>query len=374
MPGEAHSPAKYLIRTAAPFLPFAIIGVVLWMLDGNISYLGQCLVGFVMLLLGGHWLVEGAVVIAKRLGWSPLLIGLTIVAFGTSAPELVFNIIAAVNGNTELSFGNIVGSNTTNIALVLGLAAVVSPIAVSSRVIRRELPWLILVSAVFAALAYAPPQVEVLANATPGWARWTGGVLLGMFAGFTIAWYRLARSARKDKLSTQTVEAVQEELEEIESLPLAIVLFVLGLVLLLLGGSVSEKGAVGAAQWFGLSQAVIGLTVVALATSLPEVVTTAVASFKGQNDLAVGNVLGSNLFNIMLVMGATAVVRPVPVPLPWGWWDLGVMIALTIILVPIVSLYHKKINRFEGALLLLCYVLYIAFSVVRETHNLVPPF
>lgn len=357
---------RYLSRTIWPFVPFAIIGAALLLVDGDVRHLGQCLIGFMLLLLGGQWLVEGAVVIAARMGWSPLLIGLTIVAFGTSAPELVFNIIAGINNNTELSFGNIIGSNIANIALVLGLAAVISPIAVTSRVIGKELPWLIVVSLVFALLALAPPQVTVMDQPTPGWSRWTGVLLLVMFAGFTVAWFRVARSERRDKLAAQMVGAVEQEAKEVQSLPLAVFLFLLGLAMLVAGGSIAEKGAVGVARWFGLSQAIIGLTIVALATSLPELVTTAIASLKNQKDMAVGNIVGSNLFNIMLIMGATAVVRPVPLPLPWGWWDLGVMIALTVILLPLVLLYQRQINRFEGAFLLLCYVVYIAFGVLRE--------
>jgi cation:H+ antiporter len=366
------SGVRYLIRSAVPFMPFAVIGAGLLLMPGDVGHLGQCALGFVLLLLGGQWLVEGAVVIAQRMGWSPLLIGMTIVAFGTSAPELVFNLVAASNHNTDLSFGNIVGSNITNIALVLGLAAVISPIAISSRIIVKELPWLIVVSVVFTVLAFAPPQVDVMDVPTPGWSRWTGITLLTLFAGFMIAWLRLARSERRDRLTDDVRAVIVQETKEVESLALAVILFVLGLVLLLGGGSVSEQGAVGVARWLGLSQAIIGLTVVALATSLPEVVTSAVASFKGQKDLAIGNVVGSNMFNIMLIMGATVLVRPVPVPQPWGWWDLGVMIGLTIVLVPLAALFSKKINRIEGGFLLAVYVAYIGFTVLREVYAITP--
>jgi len=357
---------RFVVRSILPFVPFAAVGAALLIPAGDIRHVGQCIVGFVLLLLGGNWLVEGAIVIAKRMGWSPLLIGLTIVAFGTSAPELVFNIIAAGNNNTELSFGNIVGSNIANIGLVLGVSALVSPLIVSSRVIRNELPWLIGVSIVFTVLALAPPQVRVLDHPTPGWPRWTGILLLVMFAGFIMAWYRMARSERRDKLAEDLVATVEEEAAEVDSLPLALFLFLVGLAMLIGGGWMAEKGAVGVARWFGLSQAIIGLTVVALATSLPEIATSAIAAAKGHKDMALGNVVGSNLFNIMLVMGMTAAIRPVPMPLPWGWWDLGVMIAMTIVLLPIVALHQKRINRYEGAFLVLCYLGYITFGVVRE--------
>lgn len=331
--------------------------------------LGQCIIGFVILLLGGSWMVDGAIVIAKRMGWSPLLIGVTIVSFGTSAPELVFNIIAGINKNTALSFGNIVGSNITNATLVLGLAAVISPLKVDSRIIQKEIPWLIVVSIAFLILGFAPQRFGLGGETEPGWSYLAGLILVAMFCALSYGWFRMAQSQRKDKLSRELVEETKEDIEEVGSLSLAIPLFLIGLGLLVVGGWVSEIGAVGIAQWFDLSQEIIGLTIVALATSLPEITTAAVASWKGHNDLAIGNVVGSNLFNITRTMGITALISPVPLPLPYGWIDLGVMVAVTIMLLPIAIMFARRVTRLEGALLLAAYVAYMTFTVLRESFG-----
>jgi len=338
---------------------------------GNLPALLTFIAGVVLLLLGGNWLVDGSVTIARRLRLSPLLIGLTIVAFGTSAPELFFNLAAALGGHADLSFGNVVGSNIANIALVLGLAALAGPLAVSGRVVRKELPLLIVVSAGMLVLAWCGPAIGAGENSLHGWADTGGAIMLGAFALVTWLWYRMGKRDRADPLTSEA--EAEARTEGRLPLPGGIALFVLGLASLVAGGKLAELGAAGVAQWLGLSQTLIGLTVVAVATSLPEVVTCLIASRKGYADLAVGNVVGSNLFNILLVLGATAVVAPVPVPVEptllgvgRGWWDLLVMLALTLLLLPIASTGQRHIRRWEGAFLLLCYVAYISFSVLRE--------
>ena len=328
-------------------------------------------IGVVLLLLGGTWLVDGAVGIARRLRLSPLLIGLTIVAFGTSAPELFFNIAAALSGHPELSFGNVVGSNIANIALVLGLAALARPLLVSSRVVRKDLPMLIIVSAGMLLLAWLGPAITDDGIIEDGWTRTDGLIMLAVFMLATWVWYRMGRRDRADPL---TAEAEAEARSEKRLAPAAAVsLFILGLVALVAGGKLAELGAVGVARWLGLSQTLIGLTVVAVATSLPEVVTSLIACRRGHTDLAVGNVVGSNLFNILLVLGLTATVASVPVPaeptllgIERGWGDLFVMLALALLLLPIAATSQRRIRRWEGALLLIVYATYIAFSVVRE--------
>ncbi len=328
--------------------------------------------GIVLLLLGGNWLVDGSVSIARRIGWSTLLIGLTIVAFGTSSPELAFNLTAAINGNGGLSFGNVVGSNIANIALVLGLAALVSPLVVHGQVVKKELPLLIIVSCLMVLLAWLPAtRIQGDEGAAAGFTRIDGLMMLGGFAIFTWLWYRMGKQDRSDPM---TAEAEQEAREEgPASLGVAILLFVLGLVLLVVGGKLTEMGAVGIAEWWGFSQSLIGLTVVAVATSLPEVTTSMIACRKGHADLAVGNVVGSNLFNILLVLGATAAVAPVAVPadveflsLGRGWWDLFVMLGLTLVLLPIAMTNQRRIMKMEGVFFLVCYFGYMTLSVTRE--------
>lgn len=321
--------------------------------------------GIALLLLGGHWLVDGSVRIARRIGISTLLIGLTVVAFGTSSPELAFNITAAVNGNGELSFGNVVGSNIANIALVLGVAALISPLIVHGRVVTRELPVLILASAGMVFLAWlVPTRIASGDGEQAGFTRIDGLIMLLGFALCSWLWYRMARKDRSDPLAREAAEELAGEASG--SLTIAIVLFVVGLAGLVAGGKLAEIGASGMAHWLGLSDALIGLTVVAVATSLPELTTSVIACRKGHNDLAVGNVVGSNLFNILLVLGATCLFGDVPVPSPWGWWDLGMMLFLTLILLPMALTSRHRITKPEGGFLLVCYFGYITFGVLRE--------
>jgi len=329
-------------------------------------------IGVALLLGGGHLLVEGAVDLARRFGVSTLLIGLTIVAFGTSAPELAFNVIAARNGNTALSFGNVVGSNIANIGLVLGLAALLSPLTVHGRVVRREMPQLILVTLAMIGLALWPAtRIATPGGTAPGWGRTAGLALLGLFAGCTWAWFRMARSGRRDPL---LADALQEaSLRAPRAWPWASVLFLAGLGCLLLGGKLTEIGAVRIADGLGMSRTLIGLTIVAVATSLPEVVTSVVAARKGHADLAVGNVVGSNLFNLLLVLGVTSTIAPIPLPadsttlgFAAGWWDLGAMLLLTLVLWPLCVTHDRRIVKREGLFLLLCYGAYVAWTVLRE--------
>ncbi len=316
-------------------------------------------VGVVVLLLGGHWLVNGAAAIARRLGWSTLVIGLTIVAFGTSAPELFFNVIAALNDHSELSFGNIVGSNIANIGLILCLTALFAPLVVHGRIVSKELPWLIVISFVCFALAWI-----TLSGEGRSFARYEGVAMLGAFTFFMVAWYRMGKREASDPLVKELGASAEDESHA--SLGVAWVLFFVGLVLLLLGGKMTEIGAVSVAERLGLSDALIGLTIVAVATSLPELTTCVIAVRKGHDDLAVGNIVGSNVFNLLLVLGLTSTITPVTVPEPRGLWDLLAMNVLTVLLFFMARTHRRKLVRLEGGSLLLLYAVYMTFSVLRE--------
>ena len=309
--------------------------------------------GIALLLLGGHGLVSGSITIARRLGLSTLFIGITVVAFGTSSPELFFNVIAALGGHGDLSFGNIVGSNIANIGLILGLTALATPLVVHGRVVSKELPWLIGVSFGMIVLAFFP---------APGFDRLDGLLLLGSFAGFMYSW---ARMGRRDQADPLLRELGREAEAESRSMAVAWILFMLGLAGLVTGGKLTEIGAVNIAQWLGLSESLIGLTIVAVATSLPELATSYVACRRGHHDLAVGNIVGANVFNLLLVLAVTILITPVPVPAR-GMYDLIAMGALTLILLPIASTNRNKITRREGAALLILYVGYMTWSVLRE--------
>jgi cation:H+ antiporter len=311
----------------------------------------------VLLLAGGHALVAGAVTIARRLGISTLVVGLTIVAMGTSAPELAFNVIAATAGHPDLSFGNIVGSNIANIGLVLGITAICIPLVVHGRVVRRELPWLVVVSIVAVLVTLLPFPEK------PGFGFWGGIVMLAWFGVFMVTWYRMGRADRSDPLVKGLGE--EAEAETIGSMKVAVVLVICGLGALAFGGSYAEKGAVGLAMAMGLSESLIGLTIVAIATSLPELMTALIAVRKGHHDLAIGNIVGSNLFNLLLVLGVTASIEPVLLP-EYGYWDLGAMITITVLLW-FMALTHKlKVTRFEGGVLLFLYLGYMTWCVLRE--------
>ena len=322
------------------------------------------LAGFGLLLLGGHWLVQGAVTIARRMGVSTLIIGLTIVAFGTSAPELALNVMAAASGDTSLAFGNVVGSNIANIGLVIGLSALIAPLTVSSRIIRMELPWLIAITALYLLLIWLPPGVDGVhgTGRLDGILLLIGAVLLGL------KWYQIGRREHHDKLATESVqESENHDKEQTGGLALAWVTFIVGILLLVVGGKAAEEGAIAIAVHLGVDEVVVGLTIVAIATTLPEIVTCVIASRKGHADLAVGTVVGSNLFNIILVMGITSLVQPVAMPTD-GWLVLGIMFGFTLLLWPLAR-SNRAVGRLEGLTLLLIYVAAIAWTVVRQIQH-----
>ncbi|MHC4108715.1 MAG: calcium/sodium antiporter [Planctomycetota bacterium] len=327
-------------------------------------------VGIIVLLLGGQGLVTGSVTVARRLGVSTLVVGLTIVAMGTSAPELAFNLIAAASGKPALSFGNIIGSNIANIGLILGLAALYKPLTVDGRVVKKELPLLLVVSMGMFALAWFP-----IGDPEPGpaFGRYDGWIMLVCFALFFAGWFRTGLREATDPLMREL--GAEAEAETLGSLPWAVFLVLIGLVCLVCGGELTKLGAVTIAEMLGLSEALIGLTIVAFATSLPELVTAIIACRKGHDDLAVGNVVGSNVFNLLLVMGVTAVVARVVLPQHWlnlkgqGWQDLIVMLGITILLM-LMAFSHRKIARWEGAVLLGMYLGYMAWGVYREVGQI----
>lgn len=315
--------------------------------------------GVAALLAGGNWLVHGSVKIARRLGMSTLLIGLTLVAFGTSSPELFFNVIAALGDHGELSFGNVVGSNIANLGLILGVTALFRPLAVHGRIISKELPWLLVVSVGMVVLAMLPPEA---APGREGFGRIDGAILVACFAFFMIGWYRMGRRDKADPLVKEL--GAEARAEAGGPMAVAVLLVVGGLAGLVAGGKLTEIGAIGLARWLGFSDALIGLTVVAVATSLPELATSIIAVRKGHDDLAVGNLVGSNMFNIVLVLGLTTIAAPVALP-PRGFADLGTMILLTCLLFPI-ALTNRKVTRAEGAMLLAIYLAYMGWSVWME--------
>lgn len=314
--------------------------------------------GLVLLLGGGNYLVQGASALARGLGVSPLVIGLTVVAFGTSAPELSINLLGAIQGNGEISFGNIIGSNIANIGLILGVTALIRPLVIESVIITREIPMLIMVS-VFAVIA--GNDLFLRSNADV-FDRSDGLVFLLLFCVFM--YYTVGDVLRKKR------DPLMEEAEEfagdnsLRGLFMNIGLVIGGLAALVWGGKLSVDAAVAIAQALSVPEVIIGLTVVAIGTSLPELVTSIMAIMQGKADIAVGNVVGSNIFNLLLVNGLCSTVRPIDVPAAGGLQDLLMMLLLALFLLPMSITHGKKIVRWEGALLLVLYLAYSGWRVM----------
>lgn len=306
-----------------------------------------------MLLVGGaEALVRGGSGLARDLGVSPLVVGLTVVAFGTSAPELAVNLDASLRGQGELSFGNIVGSNIANIGLVIGIFAWLKPIPVEGTIIRREVPMMIAATLIAALMAIGIGRVG-----PREFSRGEGLILLLMFC--TFMYYTVSdvfRQRASDPFVVQTGLSTPSRFWG--SLRLNIAMTLLGLVTLVGGAELTVHAAVDLAEAFGVSEALIGLTLVALGTSLPELVTGIVAALRGQSDLAVGNIVGSNIFNLLFILGVSTVVRPVPVP-KGGQWDLLVLSLLSVLLLFMCLSHRQQIIRREAAILLGIYVFYI---------------
>lgn len=320
--------------------------------------------GFILLIKGADWLVEGSSSLARRLGVSDLMIGLTVVSFGTSAPELVVNIIASFQGSASIAIGNIVGSNISNTLLILGATALVAPLAVQKSTVLKEIPFTLL-----AAVALLVMANDTLVDGYPAseLGRGDGLIFLGFFAIFLYYTFGIRHNGHEKKSKA--------------SMPLlrAWFLFAVGLAGLVLGGKLAVSGAQTIALQLGISEALVGLTVVALGTSLPELAASIVAAKKGKTDIAVGNIVGSNIFNIFWILGLSAVIKPLPFQ-PGLNIDLGVVAASTVLLFFLIHNggMHKRIllwwrqerdyilNRFEGGVLFLGYFAYLGFIVYRD--------
>jgi cation:H+ antiporter len=303
--------------------------------------------GLVLLAAGAEGLVRGSSALALRLGVTPLVVGLTVVAFGTGSPELFVSVEAAYRGDSGIALGNVVGSNISNVALILGLSALARPMKVRSELIKREVPLMIAVTLLLCLLL-----LDGMLSRVEGLMLAAGSVA---YTAFTYA------AARRDRSKT-----VAEEFEEALTKPkraawVDVLLVVAGFVLLLVGARLLLAGATVVAAQFGVSQVVIGLTVVAIGTSLPELATSLVASLRDEADVAFGNAIGSNILNILLVLGVAAVIRPIEAqglrPL-----DLGALVASAVLILPLMW-RGWVLNRWEGALLLTGYVAYL-YTVV----------
>lgn len=312
------------------------------------------IIGLICLIKGADFLVDGASSIAGRLNISDLVIGLTVVAFGTSTPELSVNIVASIKGNTDIAIGNVVGSNIANVFLILGVSSIIYPLAVTKGTVWKEIPFSLLAAMVLFITAndhlLDGSQMSALT-------RIDGLVLLSFFIIFI--YYTFSIATRIEGLEAQVPAKQPGWLR-------SSLYIILGLAGLTLGGKWIVDGAVVLATKFGMSESLVGLTVVAVGTSLPELATSAVAAYKRNADIAVGNVVGSNIFNIFFVLGISAGIKPLPFQ-PRNNLDIGVVVISSLLLfVFMFSGKKRSLDRWEGSIFLLCYGGFIAYHVFTD--------
>ena len=312
-------------------------------------------VGFVLLIKGADWLVSGSASVAKKYNISDLVIGLTIVSMGTSMPELIVNILASTSGASEIAIGNVVGSNIANILLILGVAAFVYPLTVKESTVMSQIPFSIIAILLVAFAANAPifnPDYSLMIS------RLDGVVFILFFALFMVYIIKLAREGRADM--------IEEAPDKVLPMGKSILFILLGMVGLFLGGKWVVDGAIKIAEQFGLSQNLIGLTIVAIGTSLPELVTSAMAAYRKNTDIAVANVIGSNIFNLLWVLGISAMISPMKYD-PVVNADIIVLLVATCLIIFSLMTGRAKnqIGKPTGIFFLACYIAYTAFLIYR---------
>jgi cation:H+ antiporter len=304
------------------------------------------ILGLFILLLGGKFLVDGASSIALKLGMSSGVIGLTVVAFGTSAPELLVSLNAALKGNSDISIGNVVGSNIANIGLVLGISGIFYPILINRTHLKMDYVLMLITSLIF----YFFSMDNIITF-------WEGIFLVGGFFGLNT--YLLLSLG---KGTPTTNELIKEELEEVKKyqLPLALLLLIIGIIGLYFGSDLLVENAVIISKEFGVSERVIGVTIIAIGTSLPELITSIIAALSKRTDLALGNILGSNMMNVLSIIGITALVKPIGVTEAFLNSDYLWMLGISLILFPIMRT-KMRVSKIEGSVLLLIYICYLYF-------------
>ena len=314
----------------------------------DILHIGSVFAGLILLCIGGYAIVSGGVSLAKKIRISSMIIGLTVVAYGTSTPELAASLLAAFNSHTELILGNIVGSNISNIGMVIGISAIFTPLLISKITVSRWIPIMIGVSLLVVAMSYDGEVSQV-----------DGAILIAALIGFTV--YTI-KTVKKQKIQ-QNENIENEELEgeyflskyKIETYPQSIGLIIVGVILLFLGGHLTVDGAVNIAESLGLSQLVIGVVIVAIGTSLPELITSIIAIAKKQTDIGVGNIVGSNIYNILLILGVSSALVGIPV-VPDVFSNYYIMIAFSLVLF---IGFRKYIPRFVGVGLTIAFIAYL---------------
>lgn len=309
--------------------------------------------GFVLLVYGANWLVDGASSLARRFNISSIVIGLTVVALGTSSPELVVNLVASIKGNADVAMGNILGSNISNVFLILGVSALIYPLAVNRNTYSKEIP-LALLAAIILGVVANDTLLDGISNSMIR--RSDGIVFIAFFILFMYYTFSIARL--KDTQSTPVIKSFT---------PWKSILFVLaGIAGLVIGGKWVVDGAVAIALWAGMREATISLTIVAFGTSLPELATCAVAAVKRNTDLVIGNVIGSNIFNVFFVLGISAVIKPIPFDKALNFDIMAGILAVVLLLLFVSFAGKRLLTRWQGGVFVLLYVFYIALLVFKD--------
>lgn len=326
------------------------------------------LAGFVVLIKGADFLVNGASSAAKKYGISNLAIGLTVVAFGTSMPELIVSLISAINGKSDASFGNVIGSNNFNLLFILGIAGLIYPLVVQRNTVKYEVPFSLLAAGILFFMVNdtwlwgAEPVVVPAADGSSATfqgmlSRADSIILLVFFLGFLWYIYRTMK---------QTSAFEEGEPIRIYSTPVSIGMVILGLAMLIFGGNLVVNNAITIAKNYGLSERLIGLTILAAGTSLPELATSCVAAYRKNTDIAIGNVVGSNIFNIFLILGVTGTIHPIPYNASLNF-DLYILMGSTLLLMVFMfTLNSRKLDRWEAFLMLAGYIMYTLYLIVND--------
>jgi len=323
--------------------------------------LGLIIVGMAMLVKGGSWLVDGASRLARRYKISELAIGLTIVAFGTSAPEMIVSLVASVDSHPEIALGNVIGSNNFNLLFILGVTALIAPVAVHRNTVRMEIPFSLLAAVLLLLLGNA----GFIGGGENIIGRIESVILLVFFGIFV---YYVYKNMKADDQSSTTTDASGDDQSSITALSVrkSLIYIILGLVLLIVGGKVVVNAAVDFARALHISEKVIGLTIIAVGTSLPELVTSVTAIIKKRDDIAVGNIIGSNIFNIFLIIGVCAMVHPIDYS-PVFNRDIYLLIFGTLLLLLAMFTGKKRqLDRWQGFIFVLLYVAYVIYLIMMD--------
>ena len=318
-----------------------------------------CSIGFFLLYYGAEWLVKGSASLAKSLGVTPIVIGLTVVAFGTSAPELVVSVVSSIQNKSMIAVGNVIGSNICNISLILGLSALFQPIMSNRSVIKQDIPIMLLISLYLIILT-----LDSTIGRIEGATLFTGIILYTFFN-----YYMSSKETRQGSGSESGLSAEVEDIGYVASRYKQIVFIIVGIAGVVSGAQLVVDSAVKIMQVLGVSEKFIGLTIVAFGTSLPELATSVIAALRKQMDISIGNLVGSNVFNILSVIGVASLVRPIPIP--GGFIESGLVIDYMVMMftsfLPLVMMRKTStITRKDGGILLTCYVGYLVYLILKS--------